>query len=148
MIELDRSGDRVRDVWVFDVDGCLIDAMSGRSLRPLAAELFEVLAERGVRIVLWSAGGADYARRKAAGVGIAARVEAFYEKGARDADGRWTTAHFASAHRSATFVDDLPAEAPREPRLIGVSPYIGENAHDRGLARALEIARADAAAPA
>jgi long-chain acyl-CoA synthetase len=137
----------VRDVWVFDVDGCLIDALSGRSLRPLARELFELLQRRGVRIVLWSAGGADYAERKAAAVGIAAHVEAFYAKTARETDGRWSTAHFAESHRVATFVDDLPAEAPREPRLIGVSPYIGENAHDRGLEVALAIARADAAAP-
>jgi long-chain acyl-CoA synthetase len=138
----------MHDVWVFDVDGCLVDAMSGRSLRPLAGELLDELRGRGVAIVLWSAGGAEYARRKAAGVGVAAYVSAFYAKTMRDGSGRWTTADFAPEHRAATFVDDLPAEAPREPRLIGVSPYIAENAHDRGFADALELARAELPRPA
>lgn len=44
------------------------------------------------------------------------------------------------------FVDDQPDEVPRRARVIGVSPYIGENPHDRGLAAALGIAQVDAAA--
>jgi phosphoglycolate phosphatase-like HAD superfamily hydrolase len=133
----------VRDVWIFDLDGCLIDGMTGRSLRPLAAELLDLLRNRGVTVVLWSAGGAEYARRKAEGVGIDAHVAAYYAKAARDDAGRWCTAHLAAHHREATFVDDLPAEAPLAPRLIGVSPYIAENPHDRGLAAALAVARDD-----
>jgi hypothetical protein len=38
----------------------------------------------------------------------------------------------------------MPDEAPRTPRLVPVSPYIAENAHDRGLETVLELARAGA----
>ncbi|HEU4428885.1 MAG TPA: NIF family HAD-type phosphatase [Myxococcota bacterium] len=132
----------MREVWVFDVDGCLIDAMTGRSLRPLAAVLLGELRERGAEIVLWSAAGAEYARRKAAFVGIAELVAAFYAKTTRDAAGRWSAAHLAPEHRAATFIDDMPDEAPHSPRLIPVSPYIAENAHDGGLEPVLELVRA------
>ena len=134
-------------VWVFDVDGCLIDSMSGASLRPLADSLIDVLRVRNVAVVLWSAGGAEYARRRARQVGIEAQVTAFYDKATRDAEGRWSIDHFPPAHRQAIFVDDQPDEVPRTARVIGVSPYIGENPHDRGLAAALGIARTEAAGP-
>ena len=135
------------EVWVFDVDGCLIDSMSGASLRPLADLLIADLRARDVTVVLWSAGGAEYARRRARQVGIEARVAAFYDKATRDAEGRWSIDHFLPAHRQAIFVDDQPDEVPSRVRVIGVSPYIGENPHDRGLAAALGIAQADAAGP-
>ena len=134
-------------VWVFDVDGCLIDSISGTSLRPLADLLIGDLRARDVTVVLWSAGGAAYARRRARQVGIEALVTAFYDKATRDAEGRWSIDHFLPAHRQAIFVDDQPDEVPRAVRVIGVSPYIGENLHDRGLAAALGIAQVDAAGP-
>jgi long-chain acyl-CoA synthetase len=127
------------DVWVFDVDGCLIDSMSGSSLRPLAESLIVGLRARDITVVLWSAGGADYARRRARQVGIEAQVSAFYGKATRDGEGRWSIEHFLPAHRQAIFVDDQPDEVPRAVQVIGVSPYIGENPHDRGLAAALEV---------
>ena len=128
------------DVWVFDVDGCLIDSMSGSSLRPLAAALIGGLRAQDVAVVLWSAGGAEYAQRRARQVGIEEQVSAFYGKATRDAQGCWSIDHFLPAHRRAIFVDDQPDEVPRTVRVIGVSPYIGENPHDRGLATALGLA--------
>ena len=48
-------------VWVLDVDGTIVDSLTGTSLRPGSAELLASLREVGVRTILWSAGGADYA---------------------------------------------------------------------------------------
>jgi hypothetical protein len=47
---------------VFDVEGCLVDSLTGSSLRPGARQLLEHLAERGSVVVLWRAGGDTYAR--------------------------------------------------------------------------------------
>ncbi len=141
------AGSPVFDVWVFDVDGCLVDSISGTSLRPLADSLIGDLRARDVTVVLWSAGGAEYARRKARHVGIEGHVSAFYDKATRDGEGRWSIDHFRPEHRRAVFVDDQPDEVPSAATVIGVSPYIGDNPHDRGLAAALDVARAGAAAP-
>jgi len=53
------------DVWVFDLDGCIVDSLTGSSLRPGTVELLEGLRRAGVTTVLWSAGGADYATKRA-----------------------------------------------------------------------------------
>ena len=44
-------------VWVFDVDGCLVDSLTGTSLRPGAATLLAGLRARGRTVIVWSAGG-------------------------------------------------------------------------------------------
>jgi long-chain acyl-CoA synthetase len=121
-----------RRAWVFDVDGCLVDLTGGTTLRPLARELLEQLASRDIDTVLWSAGGAQYAARRAQATGIADLIVAYYDKAERDPDGRWSAAHIHARHMVITFVDDQPGEIP-DP-VIGVSPYIGGNTHDRAFA--------------
>ncbi len=49
--------------WVFDVDGCLVDSLTGTSLRPGAQDIVMRLAAQG-RVLLWSAGGEGYARAR------------------------------------------------------------------------------------
>ena len=71
------------DVWAFDVDGCLVDSISGTSLRPLARPILEQLRAQGSVVVLWSAGGGDYARRRAVDHGIDDLIHAFYGKDER-----------------------------------------------------------------
>jgi hypothetical protein len=129
-------------LWIFDVDGCLVDSMSGTSLRPLALQVLGGLHERSTEIVLWSAGGAAYAQRKAQGVGIDVLVSAFEAKSERDEDGYWGTAHVAPLGRAVTFVDDQPHEIHPARHVLGVRPYIGENPHDRGFVPVLEAVRA------
>jgi phosphoglycolate phosphatase-like HAD superfamily hydrolase len=121
-------------LWVFDVDGCLIDSLTGNSLRPGTAELLEHLQSSGATIVLWSAGGAEYAEGRAASHDIARYVHQFHAKDERDLDGRYI-AHFVD-HAGAVFVDDRPEDMPLGADVIAVSPYIGPNPHDHGLERA------------
>jgi hypothetical protein len=128
---------------VFDVDGCLIDLVTGTSLRPLAVELFESLTGQGVDVVLWSAGGAAYAARRASQVGIDTLVAACHGKTERDPDGRWRIDHLLERHRPAVFVDDQPEDLPGHLVVLGVSPYIAHSPHDRGLSAALSAARGD-----
>ncbi len=129
--------------WVFDVDGCLVDSQTGASLRPLARDLLGFLRGRQMSVVLWSAGGEDYARRRARGVGIEPLITAFYSKEIRGPDGRWCIDHLSALYLPATFVDDWPEELPLSVRSIAVSPYIADNPHDRGLESAVEVARAE-----
>jgi len=128
--------DRTTTVWVFDVDGTLIDAMTGQSLRPGADELLSHLADCGSLVLLWSAGGAEYARRRAAERGVDRHFGGFHGKETRGADGRYLTA-FLDAHRLAgrdiVFVDDMPADLPIGADVVGVRPYLAANHHDRGL---------------
>ncbi|MEU9024452.1 AMP-binding protein [Actinomadura sp. NPDC048394] len=123
--------------WLFDVDGTLLDSVTGTSLRPLARELLSGLAERGVPVLLWSAGGADYARRRADGAGIAGYVAAVHEKERRDGDGRWVLPDLPPEHTPAVLVDDQPDELPPAGEVLGVSPYVGPNPRDTGLASLL-----------
>jgi phosphoglycolate phosphatase-like HAD superfamily hydrolase len=128
----------VTTVWAFDVDGCLVDSITGTSLRPLARPVLEQLRAQGSTVVLWSAGGGDYARRKARAVGIDDLVHAFYDKEQRGADGRYLVAHLAAEHRPDVCVDDRPEELPTHVDPVGVSPYLAPNPHDVGLAALLE----------
>jgi phosphoglycolate phosphatase-like HAD superfamily hydrolase len=129
----------VPETWVLDVDGCLIDSLTGMSLRPGAADLLEQLHSSGHMIVLWSAGGADYAEARATSHGIAEYVHRFHAKEARDLDGRYIP-HFVDEDEVVVFVDDRPEDMPVGAAVITVSPYIGPNPHDRGLARAADHA--------
>ncbi len=120
--------------WVFDVDGCLIDSLSGDSLRPGASELLTGLKAGGVRLLLWSAGGEEYAERRAAAHGIDAFFSGFYSKGSRDTDGHYRIDHLPLGDGVATFVDDQPADLGATWPVIGVRPYLAANRHDTGLA--------------
>jgi long-chain acyl-CoA synthetase len=119
-------------VWAFDLDGCLVGAVLATSLRPRARELLERLRAGGTTVVIWSAGGADYARRIAETVGIADLVDGYYSK-TRGADGKWTLAGFPPEHRPTLCVDDEPASIPSDVAALAVPPYLGTNLHDCGL---------------
>jgi long-chain acyl-CoA synthetase len=131
----------VVSTWVFDVDGCLIDSLTGTSLRPGARTLLDHLRRSGQQVVWWSAGGQDYAYRRAEAVGMLELVDAFYGKDQRGDAGRYLTDHFLIADLStAMFVDDRPEDLPIGAPFVAVSPYLGANPHDRGLLAAGERA--------
>jgi phosphoglycolate phosphatase-like HAD superfamily hydrolase len=134
------------ETWVFDLDGCLVDSLSGSSLRPGAVELLAELRCSGHTIVLWSAGGAAYAEQRAETHGIHGSFDAFHDKDGRDADGRYTTSHVCADLVHVVFVDDRPEDMPRDAEVIVVSPYLASNPHDRGLAPAAARARTRAGA--
>jgi long-chain acyl-CoA synthetase len=125
-------------VWAFDVDGCLIDALTGESLRPYARRVLERLRAQGATVVLWSAGGGDYARRRAEAHGIDHLVDACYDKDARGADGRYVVTHLALVHRPDVCVDDQPDDVPADVDRVAVAPYVAHDPHDRALALLLE----------
>ena len=126
----------MKEIWVFDVDGCLVDSLTGSSLRPGALELLDDLGRVGHRLVLWSAGGAAYARARADAHGIADRFHAFHMKEGRDRDGRYVITQLVTPGERVVFVDDRPEDLPIDAEVIAVSPYLGDNPHDRGLAAA------------
>jgi phosphoglycolate phosphatase-like HAD superfamily hydrolase len=121
-------------IWVFDVDGCLVDSLTGTSLRPGAHEVLARL--RGARrtTVLWSAGGAEYAEARAERLGIHELFDAFHGKEERGSDGRYLTHVIAADLDAVVFVDDRPEDLPAGADVVRVSPYIAPNEHDRGLA--------------
>jgi FMN phosphatase YigB (HAD superfamily) len=118
--------------WVFDVDGCLVDSLTGMSLRPGAREILEHLAGR-TRVYLWSAGGDDYARARAGQFGVDHLVSGYFSKEARDADGCYLTTHLPVSRGTAVFVDDRPEDLVAQLDVLAVSPYLAEDRHDRGL---------------
>jgi FMN phosphatase YigB (HAD superfamily) len=126
------------ETWAFDVDGTVVDSLTGTSLRPGTVELLSALRGDGRRIVWWSAGGADHARARAEALGVVDLVDAFHDKGGRDGDGRFAAEQLAGGPDGVVFVDDRPEDVPLGSRVLAVSPYLAENPHDRGLARALE----------
>src|SRR5947207_3860483 len=97
----------IRSTWVFDVDGSLLDLLTGLSLRPRTEELLSGLVEQEHTLILWSAGGADYALRKAEELGIVHFFDKFEDKIDR-VDGRYATEHFLDDHEHVVFVDDQP----------------------------------------
>jgi long-chain acyl-CoA synthetase len=125
------------ETWAFDVDGTLVDSLTGTSLRPGTPELLSALRGDGCRIVWWSAGGADHARARAEALGVVELVDAFHDKGRRDDEGRFIAEQLTRGG-SVVFVDDRPEDVPLGSAVLAVSPYLAENPHDRGLARALE----------
>jgi long-chain acyl-CoA synthetase len=124
----------VAALWVFDVDGTIIDSLSGTSLRPGVTDLLIDLRTSGCRIVLWSAGGADYARERAEDHGVAELVDGFYDKDERDGDGRYIPG-FVEAGARVTFVDDRPEDLPVGATVVAVSPYISADPFDRAIER-------------
>jgi long-chain acyl-CoA synthetase len=120
------------DCWVFDVDGCLIDSLTGTSLRPGARELLASLAGRA-RVLLWSAGGDAYARARAEQFQMDHLVNGYFSKDGRDAEGRYQTTHLPLGSGHVVFVDDRPEDLADELEVIAVSPYLSDDPHDRGL---------------
>jgi long-chain acyl-CoA synthetase len=119
--------------WAFDVDGTLVGSIRADRARPGARELLAALAGRGDSVVLWSAGGAAYAARKAAEHGLDRWVTATYGKEQRGPDGRYFVDHFAPEHRPDRFVDDAPADLPAGADVVVVSQFLGGNAADCAL---------------
>jgi len=120
------------DCWVFDVDGCLVDSLTGTSLRPGARELLQSLAGRA-RVLLWSAGGDSYARARAEQFQMDHLVNGYFSKEGRDAEGRYLTTHLPLGPGPVLFVDDRPEDLADELEVIAVSPYLSDDPHDRGL---------------
>ncbi|MCW2620918.1 MAG: hypothetical protein JWL64_520 [Frankiales bacterium] len=130
------------EVWAFDVDGTLVDSMSGSSLRPYALELLTVLHERGVTLVLWSAGGREHADAMSLRHRFGHLFAAVYDKGDPDAAGRLPTAHLPARHVPHVVVDDRPEEAPAGTRVVAVPGYVSPDPTDRGLVPLLGLERA------
>lgn len=125
-----RSG---ATAWVFDLDGCLIDSLTGTSLRPGALELLEHLG-RCNHVVFWSAGGDDYAQERAEQFGVDGYVSAYFSKDGRDDRGSYRTCHLTFDASRAVFVDDRPEDLATDLDVLAVSPYLAPDPHDRGLA--------------
>ncbi|MEU7816581.1 HAD family hydrolase [Pseudonocardia sp. NPDC049154] len=128
--------------WLFDVDGTLIDGITGGSLRPGARPLLEALRARGVRVVLWSSGGADYAWRKARDNGFDDLVDETYSKVRADPDGLWDLPEEFVLAPPAVLVDDMSHEVPPVGEVVTVRQYLGPNPYDTGLAALVERALA------
>ncbi len=129
------------DCWVFDVDGCLVDSLTGSSLRPGARDLLAHLAGRGAWVILWSAGGDEYARARAEQFELDDFVDTFHAKAERDRDGHYVTAHLGVEPGHVVFVDDRPEDLAGDLDVRAVSPYLADDRHDRGLE---EVARSAA----
>ena len=122
------------DCWIFDVDGCLIDSLTGTSLRPGARQLLEHLTRTGRHVILWSAGGDGYAQGRAEEFGLEHLVAGYFAKDGRDPDGSYRTAHLPRTRlRHAVFVDDRPEDLARHLDVLAVSPYLSDDPFDRGL---------------
>lgn len=132
-----------RGAWIFDVDGTLIGSIRSNQLRPGVRELLETLKESGTTLVLWSAGGGNYAERMLAQFELSHFFSGFYAKEERCERGLYRIDHLAPKHQPDTFVDDYPHEVPDHGRVIGVPQFLGGNPHDKGLERALEVARTE-----
>lgn len=124
--------------WLFDLDGTLIDSISGEILRPYVRELLTALHASGATVLIWSAGGAGYIRRRAAHAGFAELVDGAFTKRRRSCDGKWQLPQELSAHPPCVLVDDQPEEIPRVGEVIGVRPFVGSNPRDRAFADLLE----------
>jgi long-chain acyl-CoA synthetase len=123
------------ECWVFDVDGCVVDSLTGSSLRPGVRAILEHLAAEGRRVILWSAGGDAYARSRAEELGVDHLVDGFFAKEGRDVDGRYLTAQLPLHDHHAVFVDDRPEDLARDldVDVLAVSPYLSHDPHDHGL---------------
>ena len=121
--------------WVFDVDGSLVDSLTGTSLRPGARALLAHLAERDDRVLCWSAGGQDYAAQRIAQFGLDAFVSGCFGKDRRDKSGFYVTSHLPLGTRSTVFVDDRPEDLAPGLTVVALPPYLADDPHDRGLER-------------
>lgn len=85
--------------------------------------------------MLWSAGGAGYARDMADYHGIGHHFAGFYAKEDRDEHQRYRVDHFAVHHQPTVFVDDSVIDLPLGCRTIEVSQFLGSNDADNALLR-------------
>jgi long-chain acyl-CoA synthetase len=122
--------------WVLDVDGCLVDSLTGTSLRPGARTLLEHLRRNDRRVILWSAGGEAYTLARAQQFSIDDLVQGCFGKDERDGDGCYRTDHLPIGEGPALFVDDRPEDLSGRFEILAVSPYLSDDPHDRGLAHA------------
>ena len=84
-----------REVWLFDVDGTIVDSFDAQHLRPLVAELFQALRASGAIVAVWSAGGVQHASKVIARHGLAGHASGCFDK-SLDTDGRWTCLLYTS----------------------------------------------------
>jgi long-chain acyl-CoA synthetase len=119
--------------WVFDIDGSLVDSLSGTSLRPGARALLTHLVARDQPVLFWSAGGQQYAERRAAQFDLESLVDACFAKEGRDELGFYITSHLALGSSPAIFVDDRPEDLSPGLTVVAVRPYLADDPHDRGL---------------
>jgi hypothetical protein len=84
-------------------------------------------------VLWWSAGGHDYAARRATEFEVEPLVSGFFAKEGRDESGFYLTSHLALGSGSAVFVDDRPEDLSPGLTVIAVSPYLVHDPHDRGL---------------
>jgi long-chain acyl-CoA synthetase len=136
-------GPPAAECWIFDVDGCLVDSLTGSSLRPRARRLLEHLAVHRCTVLLWSAGGAAYARGVAEVFDLTGLVTSFHGKERRDVGGSYETGHLPFGGGRAVFVDDHPEDLSRQLDVMGVSPYLSHDPHDLGLQNVLRRAGLD-----
>ncbi len=114
------------------MDGCLVDSLTGTSLRPGARAILEHLGAERRRVVLWSAGGDTYARARAEELHVDHLVDGCFTKDGRDADGCYRTSHLGLGGRRAVFVDDRPEDLAPGLDVLAVSPYLANDPYDRG----------------
>lgn len=124
--------------WVFDVDGSLVDSLTGTSLRPRTRTLLDHLVKRGNRVLCWSAGGQAYAAGRIAQFGLDTVVVGCFGKDRRDESGFYVTTHLPLGAGPTVFVDDRPEDISPSLTVLAVQPYLANDPHDRGLE---EIAR-------
>jgi hypothetical protein len=127
-----------RELWLFDLDGCLVDSFDGTNLRPLARELLEALLRQGHGVDIWSAGGAEYAERVATRVAIDHLIGSFWTK-ERGPSGKWSLPQELAGLR-VVCVDDQPDGVPQGVEKIAVFPYLGPNPHDQVFRKLLDRA--------
>jgi long-chain acyl-CoA synthetase len=129
--------------WLIDVDATLIDGVSGSHLRPNARRLLELLRERGVRVHLWSSGGADYALRRARQHAVDHLVDDTFSKRRQDPSGPWELPAELRADPPVVLVDDVPDEVPTVGEVVRVRPFLGPNPYDDGLAGLFRLLGSD-----
>jgi hypothetical protein len=106
-------------------------------------ELLAHLSETGREVILWSAGGADYAEARANDHGMSGFIARFEAKDARDGSGAYRIEALGRPLNEMVFVDDRPEDMPTGATVVAVSPYLSHHPHDRGLLPAIERARTE-----
>ena len=111
---------RSADCWVFDVDGCLVDSLTGTSLRPGARDR---LGAPGAARATGSSSGAPEATStpgpgRSSSVSIALSVATSPRRIATD-DGCYRTEHLLLTGSCVVFVDDRPGGPGPRPRRDG-----------------------------
>lgn len=117
------------------MDGCLVDSMTGTSLRPGAREALARLVACGHVLVLWSAGGAKYARQRAVEHQIDHLFSEFHGKEQRDDSGCYSVSHLPEDVSRLVFVDDHPEDLPPSCAGMALSSYIVANPADSEMSR-------------